>query len=264
MSKSIEHVYRRGVGFTLIELLVVISIIALLISILLPALSAAKRRVKVLTCLSQLQQIGVGMATYVADDPGYSYPPPFAISGARVWDNEDPEGTVPDRRPMFRDIAAGRPQDLWFCPFIEEQYLPVYDGKDEWTRHFIRCYQVGYLIMFVFDVSGFTWEESGNPDTNGDGVPDGPYQPGYSDAAIVSDSNWYHPPQCQANPPLTVCGSVHSGARPPGGHTKFIDSNTLYGDGHAVTRNTLDYWATRGDGNLHMYLEVRCTSGFPA
>ena len=256
-SKVSDMRTRRTGAFTLIELLVVISIIALLISILLPALTAAKRRVKVLTCLSQLQQIGVGMSTYVADDAGYKYPPPFADSGARIWDNQDPEGTVPDRRPIFRDMAAGRPQDLWFGPFIEEQYLPVYDGKDEWTRHFLRggscCYQVGYMIMFLFDVPGFTWEESGNPDTNGDGVRDGPYEPGYSDAAIVSDGNWYHAPQCQANPPLTVCGTTHGGGGRIPSHSRFIDSNVLFGDGHAVTRNTLENWATRGDNNLHMY-----------
>ncbi|MEO0514380.1 MAG: prepilin-type N-terminal cleavage/methylation domain-containing protein [Planctomycetota bacterium] len=58
---------RQATGFTLIELLVVISIIALLIGILLPALGAARKTAKLAACLSQLKQMGIGTYGYAND-----------------------------------------------------------------------------------------------------------------------------------------------------------------------------------------------------
>lgn len=56
---------RRRFGFTLIELLVVISIIAVLLAILLSALSLAREQGKKTVCISNLRQIGLGVAMYL-------------------------------------------------------------------------------------------------------------------------------------------------------------------------------------------------------
>lgn len=61
-------------GFTLIELLVVISIIALLVGLLLPALSAARDEARAVDCQSKLRQNGVSINLYTNDHDGFLPP----------------------------------------------------------------------------------------------------------------------------------------------------------------------------------------------
>lgn len=68
----------RGRGFTLVELLVVVAIIALLISILLPSLSAARQQAKSTLCMSNLRQLSHGWHMYADQNNDVSVPGRYA------------------------------------------------------------------------------------------------------------------------------------------------------------------------------------------
>jgi len=153
MNPPFFHRRPSGRGFTLVELLVVIGIIALLISVLLPALNKARESAKKVSCASNLRQIGLAMQMYANDNQGWLPPRydgsfrPMVSFGGNV-DN----GTVlllVNKPPYGLGNQAYLPSlDPLFCPGDEVYRLNRTDNGQGLATVGAYTRMISYFYLF--------------------------------------------------------------------------------------------------------------------
>jgi prepilin-type N-terminal cleavage/methylation domain-containing protein/prepilin-type processing-associated H-X9-DG protein len=223
----------KGNAFTLIELLVVIFIIALLIGILIPVLSAAKERANRVKCSANLRAIGQAEFAYAADNVG-KYPRVRAAGWGSVcftghWENNPFNGGQPTN-----DVTAGifllvrlnlLNLDVFLCPSSNQVRDNLHDRNPLQCSNFSDSQPFGWSLSYSF---ANQYPEDGSLFPDGAHYKHSPTNP--PDMAIAADRNDGLDRLRTLNPDAPQSEMEFMNSR----NHKGKGQNVLFNDGHVA------------------------------
>jgi prepilin-type N-terminal cleavage/methylation domain-containing protein/prepilin-type processing-associated H-X9-DG protein len=230
--------YCKLFGFTLIELLVVIAIIAILASMLLPALNMAREKARAISCASNLKQTGLAFQMYTGDYDDYYMP--------------------------YNDGSIANGNGMWFRVMVDQNYIPF---KSLACPSLISKHQTAYkawddfMVPYGYNLSiGSSWcapEWTALPTAKNTTIK-------YSTKTILLADTVISGPADYANRSNYTLYQIFDNAdyrgRPAGRHSESV--NIAWIDGHVSSVKTVPGDPAKYTASVNPYMRYPFTEGF--